>query len=290
MKAINREPNGRDSIMNCIERGWKFYAERPWAAGCFFWTGFDYRGEPNPLKYPAVDSEFGILDYAGFPKDEAWYLKAWWTDETVLHIFPHWNLQGHEGQTVSVWAYSNCDEVELFVNGKSHGKKTMPRHGHLEWDAVYKPGKLVAVGYKNGRKVKTEKVETTEEPAIVSLSADRTAVQADGADVSVITVALKDKKSRVVPDACNDLNIHVDGHMKILGVGNGDPAGRAKERPDDAAARDFQMKAFNGYARIFLQAGKMQGKTTLTVTSEGLRTGVINLSTVGNSNIQYNIQ
>ena len=282
MKAINRAPNGKDSIMNCIERGWKFYAERPWAAGCFFWTGFDYRGEPNPLKYPAVDSEFGILDYAGFPKDEAWYLKAWWTDETVLHILPHWNLQGHEGKAISVWAYSNCDEVELIVNGKSQGRKTMPQYGHLEWDVVYNPGRLVAIGYKNGKKVKTETVETTQEATVVSLSADRTTLQADGRDVAVITVALKDKKGRVVPTACNNLNIHIEGDMRILGVGNGDPAGKAKERPDNAADRDFRMKAFNGYARIFLQTGKEQGKTTLTVTSEGLRKAVIPLATVRN--------
>ena len=119
MVSMNRTME--QNYENIIERGWKFYAERPWGAGLFYWTGFDYRGEPNPLKYPAHDSEFGILDYCGFPKDEAFYLKAWWTNEPVLHIFPHWNLQGHEGEEIELWAYSNCDEVELTVNGKKLG-------------------------------------------------------------------------------------------------------------------------------------------------------------------------
>ena len=125
------------TVENVIERGWQFYAERDWAGGLFYWMGFDYRGEPNPLEYPAHESEFGILDYCGFWKDEAWYLKAWWTDDPVLHLLPHWNLAGHEGEEVDIWAYSNCDEVELTVNGKRLGRGQMPRNGHLKWKAVY---------------------------------------------------------------------------------------------------------------------------------------------------------
>ena len=109
MVSLNRTME--QNYENIIERGWKFYSERQWGAGLFYWTGFDYRGEPNPLSYPAHDSEFGIFDYCGFPKDEAFYLKSWWTDEPTLHIFPHWNLQGHEGEEVEIWAYSNCDET-----------------------------------------------------------------------------------------------------------------------------------------------------------------------------------
>lgn len=281
MKALNRAPNGKDSIMNCIERGWNFYAERPWAAGCFFWTGFDYRGEPNPLKFPAVDSQFGILDYAGFPKDEAWYLKAWWTDETVLHLLPHWNHAGHEGETISVWAYSNCDEVELKANGKSLGRKTMPRYGHLEWDVEYQPGKLVAIGYKNGKKVKTKVVETTGKATAIALSADRTVIEADNKDVAVVTVALKDRKGRVVPTACDQLTLHVEGDMRILGTGNGDPACQDAERPTDADARHFAVKAFNGYARIFLQAGTKAGENALIVSAKGLNEKRIVISCAG---------
>lgn len=280
MKSLNRAPNGKDSIMNCIERGWKFYAERPWAAGCFFWTGFDYRGEPNPLKFPAVGSEFGILDYAGFPKDEAWYLKAWWTTETVLHILPHWNLKGHEGKPISIWAYSNCDEVELFVNGHSLGRKKMPLNGHLEWDAVYQPGKILAVGYRNGKRVKREVVETTGSAFAIDLSADRSEIAADGCDVSVVTVAVKDKKGRVVPDACNEISIEVAGDIHILGTGNGDPADHSPERPLEANSRLFRMKVFNGYARIFLQSGTSPSSASVTVRGEGLKEKVLPILTV----------
>lgn len=280
MKSLNRAPNGKDSIMNCIERGWKFYAERPWAAGCFYWTGFDYRGEPNPLKFPAVGSEFGILDYAGFPKDEAWYLKAWWTTETVLHILPHWNLKGHEGKPISIWAYSNCDEVELFVNGHSLGRKKMPLNGHLEWDAVYQPGKILAVGYRNGKRVKREVVETTGSAFAIDLSADRSEIAADGCDVSVVTVAVKDKKGRVVPDACNEISIEVAGDIHILGTGNGDPADHSPERPLEANSRLFRMKVFNGYARLFLQSGTSPSSASVTVRGEGLKEKVLPILTV----------
>ena len=280
MKSLNRAPNGKDSVMNCIERGWKFYAERPWAAGCFYWTGFDYRGEPNPLKFPAVGSEFGVLDYAGFPKDEAWYLKAWWTTETVLHLLPHWNLTGHEGETVSIWAYSNCDEVELFVNGHSLGRKKMPLNGHLEWTAVYQPGKIMAVGYRNGKKVKREVVETTGAAFAIDLSADRSEIAADGSDVSVVTVALKDKKGRVVPDACNEITIEVAGDIRILGTGNGDPADHSPERPLEAASRQFRMKVFNGYARLFLQSGTTPSSASVTVRGEGIKEKVLAIRTV----------
>ena len=126
--------------MNVIERGWQFYDSHDWASGLFYWTGFDYRGEPDPLVYPAVGSQFGILDYCGFPKDEAWYLKSWWTNGDVLHVFPHWNLHGHEGEKISLWVYSNCDEVQLTVNGHNLGRKPMPRNSHLEWTAVYHHG------------------------------------------------------------------------------------------------------------------------------------------------------
>ncbi|MDE6170330.1 MAG: beta-galactosidase, partial [Duncaniella sp.] len=113
MASMNRVPElERDSVYNRIARGWKFYRDRPWLLGLCYWTGFDYRGEPNPLKYPATGSQFGLLDYAGFPKDEAYYIKSQWVDEPMVHILPHWNLEGHEGETIPVWVYGNVDEVE----------------------------------------------------------------------------------------------------------------------------------------------------------------------------------
>lgn len=278
MVAHNRKPDSRDGSYNVIERGWKFYADRPWAAGCFYWTGFDYRGEANPLSYPATGSEFGILDYCGFPKDETYYLKSWWTNEPTLHILPHWNLQGHEGEKVSVWAYSNCDEVELKVNGKSLGKKQMPKNGHLEWEATYQPGKVVAVGYKNGKKIKTETIETTGNAAIIVPVADRNTIKADGKDVAVVNIALKDKKGRFVPTACNELTLHIDGNARILGVGNGDPSFKDVERPTDDV-KNFTVKAFNGYAQVLVQSTPDAGNVELTISSNGLKTAQTKITT-----------
>lgn len=271
MKALNRAPNGSDSIYNCIERGWQFYVARPWASGCFFWTGFDYRGEPNPLKFPAAISQFGILDYCGFPKDEAYYLKSWWTYEPTLHIFPHWNLKGHEGDTISVWAYSNCEQVQLIVNGKELEKKYVPSNGHLEWECVYEPGEIKAVGYKFGKPAKEEIIQTTDEASAVEVTADRTEIDADGTDVSIVTVCMKDASGRIVPDACNQLTLKTEGDVKILGVGNGDPACHDPERPEDINSHEFRVKAFNGYAQVLIQSKKTAGKASLTVSGEGIK-------------------
>lgn len=279
MKAINRSKSGADSLYNAIERGWKFYDERPWLAGIFYWTGFDYRGESNPMVFPATNSQFGVLDYCGFPKDEAYYLKSWWTDLPVLHIFPHWNLKGHEGEEVDVWAYSNMDEVELFVNGQSAGRQTMPRNGHLSWKTKYKPGALKAVGYKNGKKVLETKVETTGEPACLDVKADRDVISADGKDVAVVTVKVLDSKGRVVPDADIDLDLTVDGPVNILGVGNGNPTYRVAERPIDPKARNFNVKTFNGLAQILLQsADSNPASASITVSSNGMSSSSLPLS------------
>ncbi len=255
MQALNRIPDEKDGKLNRIERGWQFYAARPWLGGLFFWTGFDYRGEPSPLNFPATGSQFGILDYCGFPKDEAWYLKAWWTEEPVLHVLPHWNLQGHEGEKVSIWVYSNCDEVQLTVNGKNLGRKKMPYGGHLEWEAVYKPGKVVATGYKKGWKAMKEVVETTGKAAQVVIEAEKIG------DVRICTLSLLDSKGRFVPTACVPLQLSVEGSARILGVGNGDSAFQAKERPEDPSARTFSVMSFNGLAQVLLQ-----GEGALTVT------------------------
>ena len=270
MRSMNLSPD-TDGTENRIERGWKFYAERPWGAGLFYWTGFDYRGEPNPLKYPATDSEFGILDYCGFPKDEAYYLKSWWTDEPTLHIFPHWNLQGHEGEEIEVWAYSNCDEVELTVNGKKLGRQTMPRNGHLKWKAVYQPGKVVAIGYKNGKRILTETVETTRPASKIVLKADRQTMKADGRDVSVVTVEVQDNKGRIVPNACPMLTFRLEGEGRIIGVGNGDPAYLGEDHPKDKDCQEFGIPAFNGLAQIIIQSSQIPSALTLSCTADGLK-------------------
>ena len=271
MISINR--TDKPGVENVIERGWKFYDERPWAAGLFYWTGFDYRGEPNPLEYPATDSEFGILDYCGFWKDEAWYLKSWWTDEPTLHIFPHWNLQGHEGEEVELWAYSNCDEVELTVNGKKLGRQKMPKNGHLKWKATYQPGKVVATGYKNGKRILTEVIATTKPAYKTVLKADKQSIEADGRDVAIITIEVQDEKGRIVPNACPMLRFQLEGDARIIGAGNGDPMYLGEDHPKNPNCKEFSIPAFNGLAQILVQSYDTPSTITLRCQSDGLKTG-----------------
>ena len=278
MVSLNRQPRDNIQIENVIERGWKFYDERPWAAGLFYWTGFDYRGEPNPLKYPAHDSEFGLFDYCGFPKDEAYYLKSWWTDETTLHIFPHWNLQGHEGEEVEVWVYSNCDEVELTVNGKKLARQQMPHNGHLKWKAVYQPGRVVATGYKNGKRVITKTIETTLPAAKTVLKADRNVIAADGRDLAIITIEVQDRKGRIVPDACPLLTFTLDGNARIIGAGNGDPSYSGADHPATGDCRQFSIHAFNGLAQLLVQSTDIPSSLTLTCTANGLTPSTLHLT------------
>ena len=244
MPAKNRSPQGPDSLLNCIGRGMRFYAGRPWLAGFFFWTGFDYRGEPDPLVWPATGSEFGLLDYCGFPKDEAYYVKAWWTDEPVLHILPHWNLEGHEGEEIPIWVYGNCDEVALSVNGKYLGRKKMEPYGYLEWKAPYKAGKVVARGYRKGKLILTETVETAGAPAALEVQADTIG------GLSIVNVAVVDAKGRFVPTACIPVTVTAEG--PILGGGNGDPAFKHKERPAPGEKR-FTLPSFNGRVQFIVQ-------------------------------------
>ena len=209
---------------NTAEEWWSFFDPRPWLSGGFIWTGFDYRGEPTPYRWPCINSHFGILDMCGFRKDNSWYYEAWWTDKPVLHLLPHWNWPGREGQEMDVRALSNCEEVELFLNGLSLGKQTMKKDSELKWKVKYAPGTLSAKGYKNGQLVAETKVETTGAPAAVQLTPDRSAINADGEDVSVFTVAVTDAQGRVVPVAENMIHFELSGPGKILGVGNGDPS------------------------------------------------------------------
>ena len=212
------------------ESSWQFYALRPFLSGLFYWTGFDYRGESNPYDWPAVSSQYGILDLCGFPKDIFYYLKSWWGKEPVLHIMPHWNWQGREGQEKTVTVYSNCEQVALFLNSRSLGKQDMPVNGHLEWKVTYEPGVVLARGYRAGKEILTQKVETTGDPAVLQATADRVALQADGEDLSVITVQVNDARGLAVPLAGNEISFALGGPGRILGVGNGDPSSHEVER------------------------------------------------------------
>ena len=206
------------------ESGWRHYAERDYAAGIYYWTGFDYRGEPTPYTGPAVLSQFGIHDSCGFPKDSYHDLKSWWTDEPTLHIVPHWNWAGREGQPIEVRAHSNCDEVELFLNGTSLGRQSMPRNDHLAWTVPYQPGELLAQGYKNGQPTLVTRVATTGAPAAIELNPDRPAIAHDRRDLAVVTVAIKDAAGRIVPTADTLVHFSLSGPGRIIGVGNGNPS------------------------------------------------------------------
>jgi len=209
---------------NRAEAWWSFFAPRPWLSGGFIWTGFDYRGEPTPYGWPCINSHFGVMDTCGFPKDNFYYYQSWWTDKPVLHLLPHWNWPGKEGQAIDVWCYSNCREVELFLNGQSLGRKTMEPNSHLAWMVKYAPGVLSAKGYNGGKVIAETKIETTGEPVAVQLTPDRSTLNADGEDVSVFTVSATDAQGRVVPVATNLVRFELNGPGKILGVGNGDPS------------------------------------------------------------------
>jgi len=208
---------------NC-EIGWKYYDEREYAAGVFWWTGFDYRGEPTPYDWPAVLSQFGILDTCGFPKDSFYYLRAWWQDEPVLHLFPHWNWKGREGETIPVRVHSNAARVELFLNGKSQGKQDMPKNGHIEWKVAYEPGSIRAVAEWTDGSVRETTRVTTGEAAALKLAADRTELLAGTKDVAVVTVSVDDAEGNAHPLADTLVHFSVEGPGKIIGVGNGNPS------------------------------------------------------------------
>jgi beta-galactosidase len=207
------------------ESWWSFFAERPWLSGAFVWTGFDYRGEPTPYWWPCINSHFGILDTCGFAKDAFYYYQSWWTTKTVLHLLPHWNWPGREGQEILVQAFSNCKQVELFLNGASLGKQAMKPNSKLSWQVKYAPGMLSAKGFDDaGNAVAETKVETTGDATQLQLTPDRKSIHADGEDVAVFTVSAVDAQGRAVPVARNKINFAIEGAGKIIGVGNGDPS------------------------------------------------------------------
>ncbi len=206
------------------ESGWQYYAARPYLAGLFYWTGFGYRGEPTPYEFPAIASQFGILDTCGFPKDGYYYLKSWWTAEPVLKITPHWNWPGQDGQPIRVRVYSNAEEVELLLNGKSLGKKAMPLNSHLEWQVDYVPGELKARGFRKDKLIATDQVATTGQAKRIQLQPHKTRIQADGRAIAVYTVSLLDDKGRLVPTADNNVRFALKGPGRIIGVGNGNPS------------------------------------------------------------------
>jgi len=254
------------------EQWWTIVAERPYIFGGFIWTGFDYRGEPTPYpQFPSISSYFGVLDTCGFPKDNYYYYRAWWRpNEPLVHVLPHWNWPGREGQPIEVWAHGNTEEVELLLNGQSQGRKPMPRNRHLEWRVPYAPGRLEAIGFNGGRRAAHSVRETAGPAAALRLTADRRLARADGNDVIILNAAVVDARGRPVPTADNALRFTARGGS-IIGVGNGNPT--SIER-DVATAR----KAFNGLAQAVMRVGRIPGPVSAEVASPGLKGAAVRIA------------
>lgn len=252
------------------ESWWSIVDRSPYIAGGFIWTGFDYRGEPTPYpRWPSISSYFGVLDTCGFAKDNYWYYRAWWRPrEPLVHLLPHWTWPGREGEPIEVWAHANCDEVELFLNGRSAGRRRVERNRHVEWSIPYAPGTLRAVGYAGGRKVATAERVTAGPAHAIRLTADRGRINGDGRDLSMLRAEIVDRAGTVVPHGDALVAFEVTGPGRIIGVGNGDPTSL---EPDQAR----QRKAFNGLCQAIVQSSGAPGSIRISATSAGLRAGTV---------------
>lgn len=254
--------SGRKAVKRDVaETEWKYVAERDFLMGTFLWTGMDYRGEPTPLSYPSVYSHFGIFDYCGFAKDNFYYWKSWWQGEDVLHLFPHWNYRGREGQPLTIYCYSNLEEVELFVNGESYGRKPMERNGYLSWEnVIYQPGVLSAKGYRNGVAVLEKSVETTGYAQKLVVTPVKGGVCPAG--IAIFQITVTDESGREVPTAGPLVYMDVEGG-ELLGTGNGNPGDHDSEKRP-------VRRAFHGKLQVLVRAGA-SGKITLHVSAEDLQ-------------------
>ncbi|WP_139059131.1 beta-galactosidase GalB [Polaribacter reichenbachii] len=272
----------------------------PKSLGEFLWTGFDYLGEPTPYggrdnstngywndDWPSRSSYFGPVDLAGFPKDRYYLYQSQWTKKPMVHVLPHWNWEGKEGEEIPVFAYTNAEEVELFVNGKSYGKKVkgkdftmIPSEYHffkkgmyktkyrLSWQVPYQPGSLKVVAYNKGKKVAEKEIKTADKAAKIKLTADRSLINADGKDLSYITVKIEDKNGNFVPLANNLIKFKIEGKATLAAVGNGDPT----------SLKSFQIperNAFNGLCLLIVKATEKSGEIKITATSKGLESKTI---------------
>lgn len=245
---------------------WSFYADRPWLSGGFVWTGFDYRGEPTPYSWPCINSHFGIMDMCGFPKNNYFYYQAWWSGKDVLHLFPHWNWPGREGEEIEVWVHSNCDSVELFLNGRSLGRMSMPRNGHLAWRVPYESGRLEAAGWRSGRRLAAA-VETTGPAKGIHLAPDKSSIRADQEDLCMVTVTARDGAGREMAVADQLIHFELQGPGRIIGVANGDPS---SHEADKCADGSWQRRLFSGKCQVIIQALRKSGEILLTASAPGL--------------------
>jgi beta-galactosidase len=268
------------------EELWKFTSVYDYVIGDFMWTGIDYLGEAF---WPTKSSSSGVIDLCGFPKDGYYFYQSQWTKKPMVHIFPHWNWTGHEGQIIPVIAYTNCDTVELFLNGKSYGAKSyvFPQQGHsggwnsfaspyippttsdlhLSWDVPYEPGTLKAVGKKDG-KVFIEEIRTASKPSAIRLTTERKEINADAFDIVNVRAEIIDENGLVVPDADNLIEFKVEGEGVLTGTDNGNPG-------DITMMKSNRRNAFNGLALAVIQSTAKSGNIRITAVSDNLKNGVL---------------
>jgi beta-galactosidase len=251
------------------EESLRLFERYPFLSGIFVWQGIDYLGEPTPYEWPARSSYFGVVDLAGFPKDPFYLYQSVWTEQPMLHLLPHWNWT--RGDTIDVWAYTNAEQVELYLNGAFLGvrRKTEPV-SHLMWRVAYKPGTLRAVARQNGIVTTTAVVRTTGVPARVALAADRARIRADGEDLSFVTITVRDRRGLAVPTAQPLVRLRISGGARIVGVDNGDEISHT-------SFQAHQVRLFNGKAVVMVRAGRKAGTATLTAEGRGLAPATVRI-------------
>ncbi len=310
IEKYQKHPSRQLSSYDVIAPPWAYCPDVEFAAlqanpqilGEFVWTGFDYLGEPTPYfpwnaprdenDWPARSSYFGIVDLAGFPKDRFYLYQSQWTTQPMVHLLPHWSWAGREGQPIPVMAYTNAEAVELFLNGRSLGRKVKGAEPveipvgknvsddlkfetkyRLEWQVPYAPGELKAVAYQGEKSVATDVVRTAGAPARLALEPDRAAITADGEDLSFVTVRVLDKDGNLCPEADNLVKFELEGPGAIAAVDNGNPA----------TVESFQANqrtAFNGLALLIVRGKRGSvGKIEVTATADGLAAARATLTT-----------
>jgi len=274
---------------NTAEDAWCAVADREFIAGGFYWTGFDYKGEPTPYGWPNINSHFGVIDMAGFPKDNYYYHQSVFftpEEQPILHLVPmHWNFE--EGKNVRVWAYTNADSVELFLNGNSLGRKDMTTScRHVEWDVTHAAGDLTARAYRQGSDevFATESVLTTGPPVSIILETDwplSKELQADNTDTALVTVRVVDSAGNTVktasPDSSTKISFTLSGEGKFIGKGNGDPSNQEHDQPETATSATHSL--WNGLARLVVQSTHTAGVISITAQADHLESGTVSLIT-----------
>ena len=252
------------------QHNWKNIETRPYLAGGFVWTGFDYRGEPTPLQWPTAGSLFGCMDLCGFPKTAYYQYQSFWIrDRPILEVFPHWNMPADSvGRDIRVIALSNADSVVLKLNGKVISGKKVEKYTPTEWSVPYHPGRLEVVAYNSNKQVAHKVVETTGEGVALRLTPDRETINGDGCDAMPITVEVVDAKGRAVPIAQNEVTFSISGAGQITGLGNGNPNSHEAEKGD-------KRRLFNGLAQVIIQSEEVLSGSAepirLTATAEGIK-------------------